>query len=116
MRKFIILMSCLMTLLGITHSARALSSNEAEDLADLTAVFIYLKYDCGYSQIPDREIERAIVYFAKSNKWDLSNYNTEKMTTLNKASYNDLKGIPLTSEFKCQSLARDSLGLFAYVK
>lgn len=60
MRKFI-LMSCLMTLLGITNSARALSTNEAEDLADLTAVFIYLKYDCGYSQIPDREIERAIV-------------------------------------------------------
>ncbi|AWS52689.1 MULTISPECIES: YacC family pilotin-like protein [Providencia] len=115
MRKFI-LMSCLMTLLGITNSARALSTNEAEDLADLTAVFIYLKYDCGYSQIPDREIERAIVYFAKSNKWDLSNYNAEKMTVLNKESYSDLKGIPLTTEFKCQSLARDSLGLFAYVK
>ncbi|QKJ51180.1 YacC family pilotin-like protein [Providencia rettgeri] len=115
MRKFI-LMSCLMTLLGITNSSRALSNNEAEDLADLTAVFIYLKYDCGYSQIPDREIERAIVYFAKSNKWDLSNYNSEKMTVLNKESYKDLKGIPLTTEFKCQSLARDSLSLFAYVK
>ena len=109
-------MSCLMTLLGITNSSRALSNNEAEDLADLTAVFIYLKYDCGYSQIPDREIERAIVYFAKSNKWDLSNYHSEKMTVLNKESYKDLKGIPLTTEFKCQSLARDSLGLFAYVK
>ncbi|WP_272659714.1 YacC family pilotin-like protein, partial [Providencia sp. PROV112] len=57
-----------------------------------------------------------IVYFAKSNKWDLSNYNAEKMTVLNKESYSDLKGIPLTTEFKCQSLARDSLGLFAYVK
>lgn len=51
-----------------------------------------------------------------SNKWDLSNYNAEKMTVLNKESYSDLKGIPLTTEFKCQSLARDSLGLFAYVK
>ena len=115
MRKFIV-MSCLMTLLGITQPARALSPNEAEDLADLTAVFIYLKYDCGYSQIPDREIERAIVYFANSNKWDLSNYNSAKMTALNKESYNDLKGIPLEQDFKCQSLARDSLGLFAYVK
>lgn len=115
MRKFIV-MSCLMTLLGITQPARALSPNEAEDLADLTAVFLYLKYDCGYSQIPDREIERAIVYFANSNKWDLSDYNSTKMTELNKESYNDLKGIPLEQDFKCQSLARDSLGLFAYVK
>ncbi|OAT49132.1 putative YacC family chaperone lipoprotein [Providencia heimbachae ATCC 35613] len=38
------------------------------------------------------------------------------MSALNKESYNDLKGIPLEREFKCQSLARDSLGLFAYVK
>ena len=115
MRKFIV-MSCLMTLLGITQSARALSTNEAEDLADLTAVFIYLKYDCGYTQIPDREIERAIVYLAKSNKWDLSDYNSTQMTEMNKESYADLKGIPLDRDFKCQSLARDSLGLFAYVK
>ncbi|MBP6122088.1 MULTISPECIES: YacC family pilotin-like protein [Providencia] len=115
MRKFIV-MSCLITLLGITHTARALTPNEAEDLADLTAVFIYLKYDCGYSQIPDREIERAIIYFANSNKWDLSDYNSTQMSALNKESYNDLKGIPLEREFKCQSLARDSLGLFAYVK
>ncbi len=115
MRKFIV-MSYLITLLGITHTAKALTSNEAEDLADLTAVFIYLKYDCGYSQIPDREIERAIIYFANSNKWDLSDYNSTKMSELNKESYNDLKGIPLEKEFKCQSLARDSLGLFAYVK
>ncbi|MTB66608.1 hypothetical protein GKR48_07185 [Providencia sp. wls1943] len=115
MQKFI-LMSCLMMLLGLTNTAKALSTNEAEDLADLTAVFIYLKYDCGYSQIPDREIERAIVYFAKSNKWDLGNYNSDKMSKLNKESYDDLKSIPLTQEFKCQSLARDSLGLFAYVK
>ena len=115
MRKFTVIFY-LITLLGITHSARALSTNEAEDLADLTAVFIYLKYDCGYSQIPDREIERAIVYFARSNKWDLGDYDSSKMTQLNKESYNDLKGIPLSQEFKCQSLARDSLGLFAYVK
>lgn len=115
MRKFTVIFY-IITLLGITHSARALPPNEAEDLADLTAVFIYLKYDCGYTQIPDREIERAIVYFARSNKWDLGDYDSHQMTVLNKESYNDLKGIPLPQEFKCQSLARDSLGLFAYVK
>ena len=115
MRKFI-LFSYILSLLGFTHVAKALSPNEAEDLADLTAVFVYLKYDCGYTQIPDREIERAIVYFANSNKWDLTNYNALMMTELNKASYSDLKGIPLSTDFKCQSLARDSLGLFAYVK
>lgn len=115
MRKFTLIFY-IITLLGVTHSARALSSSEAEDLADLTAVFIYLKYDCGYSQIPDREIERAIIYFARSNKWDLNDYDSKKMTQLNNESYRDLKSIPLPQDFKCRSLARDSLGLFAYVK
>ncbi|KLN96031.1 YacC family pilotin-like protein [Moellerella wisconsensis] len=112
----IILFSYIVSLLSFSGVAKALSPSEAEDLADLTAVFVYLKYDCGYSQIPDREIERAIIYFAQTNKWDLTNYNSLDMSKLNKESYTDLKGIPLSNEFKCQSLARDSLGLFAYVK
>lgn len=96
--------------------ASALSSNETENLADLTAVYIFLKHDCGYSQIPDREIERAILYFAQSNHWDLSNYDKPTMAKLNEERYDDLKKIPIPRKKKCRVLADDDLALFAYVK
>ncbi|WP_434527122.1 YacC family pilotin-like protein [Photorhabdus asymbiotica] len=115
MRKLPLLIYILV-LFGFSHPVKALTEDEAEDLADLTAVFIYLKYDCGYSQIPDREIKRAIIYFAQRNKWDLNNYNSQLMNTLNEESYQDLKGIYLSNAIKCHALARDSLSLFAYVK
>ncbi|PHM24545.1 YacC family pilotin-like protein [Xenorhabdus budapestensis] len=115
MQKFALL-TYILVLFGFTQPARALSENEAEDLADLTAVYIYLKYDCGYSQIPEREIRRTIVYFAQRNKWDLSNYDGQLMEKLNQLGYNDLKGINLPHEVKCHSLARRSLSLLAYVK
>ena len=34
-------------LFGFSSTSFALSESEAEDLADLTAVFVYLKNDCG---------------------------------------------------------------------
>ncbi|WP_340609545.1 YacC family pilotin-like protein [Xenorhabdus bharatensis] len=115
MRKFSLLTYALV-LFGFTQPVKALSESEAEDLADLTAVYIYLKYDCGYSQIPDREIRRTVVYFAQRNKWDLGNYDGQLMEELNQQGYNDLKGIDLPHEVKCRSLARRSLSLLAYVK
>ncbi|MDX7991594.1 YacC family pilotin-like protein [Xenorhabdus littoralis] len=115
MRK-ITLFTYILVLFGFAQPAKALSENEAEDLADLTAVYIFLKYDCGYTQIPDREIRRTIIYFAQRNKWDLSNYDSQLMEKLNQLGYNDLKGINLPHEVKCRSLARSSLSLLAYVK
>ncbi|OTA21942.1 bacterial chaperone lipo family protein [Xenorhabdus beddingii] len=112
----IALLTYILILFGFAQPAKALSESEAEDLADLTAVYIYLKYDCGYSQIPDREIRRTIIYFAQRQKWDLSNYDGQLMEELNQLSYNDLKGINLPYEVKCRSLARRSLSLLAYVK
>ena len=38
-------------LLGFSSTSFALSESEAEDLADLTAVFVYLKNDCGYQDL-----------------------------------------------------------------
>ncbi|PKH22760.1 hypothetical protein CIG19_12345 [Enterobacterales bacterium CwR94] len=94
----------------------ALSESEAEDLADLTAVFVYLKNDCGYEDLPDAQIRRALVFFAQQNRWDLTNYSTFNMKALGEESYKDLSGIAVTNDKKCKSLARDSLSLLAYVK
>ncbi|KMJ45877.1 YacC family pilotin-like protein [Xenorhabdus khoisanae] len=112
----IALLTYILVLFGFAQPAKALSESEAENLADLTAVYIYLKYDCGYSQIPDREIRRTIIYFAQRQNWDLSNYDGQLMEELNQLGYNDLKEINLPHEVKCRSLARRSLSLLAYVK
>ena len=46
----------LSVLLGASGTSFALDESQAEDMADLTAVFIYLKNDCGYQDIPDAQI------------------------------------------------------------
>lgn len=105
----------LLTLLGFSSASQAISESEAEDLADLTAVFIYLKNNCGYQDLPNAQIKRAIVYFAQQNRWDLSNYNTHDMKALGEESYHDLSGIAVPTPIKCKSLAKDTLSLLAYV-
>ncbi|PIJ49785.1 hypothetical protein BL250_10250 [Erwinia sp. OLTSP20] len=106
----------LLAILGFSTSSYALNESEAEDMADLTAVFVYLKNDCGYQYLPDNQIRRALVFFAQQNRWDLSNYNSFNMKALGEDSYHDLSGIAITNEMKCKKLARDSLSLLAYVK
>ncbi|WP_213672610.1 YacC family pilotin-like protein [Serratia marcescens] len=104
----------LLAMLGFSNASLALNESEAEDLADLTAVFIYLKNDCGYNDLPNAQIKRAIVYFAQQNRWDLSNYNSFNMKALGEDSYRDLSGIAIPTPKKCKSLARASLSLLAY--
>lgn len=104
----------LLSLLGFSSTSQALSESEAEDLADLTAVFVYLKNNCGYEQLPNTQIKRAIVFFAQQNRWDLSNYNSFNMQSMGEESYRDLSGIAVPKPTKCKSLARDSLSLLAY--
>lgn len=104
----------LLTLLGFSSASQALSESEAEDLADLTAVFVYLKNNCGYDQLPNAQIKRAIVFFAQQNRWDLANYNSFNMQAMGEDSYRDLSGIAVAKPTKCKSLARDSLSLLAY--
>ncbi|WP_279355063.1 YacC family pilotin-like protein [Serratia liquefaciens] len=108
------LLVLLLTMLGFSNASLALNESEAEDLADLTAVFIYLKNDCGYNDLPNAQIKRAIVYFAQQNRWDLTNYNSFNMKALGEDSYRDLSGIAIPTPNKCKSLARDSLSLLAY--
>ncbi|PVF10803.1 hypothetical protein DBO95_28205, partial [Yersinia pestis] len=100
------LVMLLLTLCGFSSASFALSESEAEDLADLTAVFVYLKNDCGYQELPNNEIKRAIVYFAQQNRWDLHNYDSFNMKALGEDSYRDLRGIALPTPVKCKSLAR----------
>lgn len=104
------------SLLAMSANSYALSENEAEDMADLTAVFVFLKNDCGYQNLPNGQIRRALVFFAQQNQWDLSNYDSWDMKTLGEQSYRDLSGIAIPVDKKCKSLARDSLSLLAYVK
>ena len=104
----------LLSLLGFSSASQALSESEAEDLADLTAVFVYLKNNCGYEQLPNTQIKRAIVFFAQQNRWDLSNYNSFNMQSMGEESYRDLSGIAVPKPTRCKSLARDSLSLLAY--
>jgi hypothetical protein len=112
--KKITLSLLVLTLLGFSSASQALSEPEAEDLADLTAVFVYLKNNCGYDQLPNTQIKRAIVYFAQQNHWDLGNYGAFNMQSMGEDSYRDLSGIQIATPTKCKSLARDSLGLLTY--
>lgn len=114
MMKKTTLLMVLLTMLGFSNASLALNESEAEDLADLTAVFVYLKNECGYNDLPNAQIKRAIVYFAQQNRWDLSNYNSFNMKALGEDSYRDLSGIAIPTPNKCKSLARDSLNLLAY--
>lgn len=104
------------SLLTLTSNSYALSESEAEDMADLTAVFVFLKNDCGYQNLPNTQIRRALVFFAQQNQWDLSNYDSFNMKALGEDSYRDLSGIKISTTKKCKALARDSLSLLAYVK
>jgi hypothetical protein len=114
MMKKTTLLMLLLSMLGFSNTSLALNESEAEDLADLTAVFVYLKNDCGYNDLPNSQIKRAIVYFAQQNRWDLTNYNSFNMKALGEDSYRDLSGIAIPTPNKCKSLARDSLSLLAY--
>ena len=104
------------SLLALSSNSYALNESEAEDMADLTAVFVFLKNDCGYQNLPNQQIRRALVFFAQQNQWDLSNYDTFNMKALGEDSYRDLSGIRIPTSKKCKALARDSLSLLAYVK
>ena len=106
----------LSSLLAISANSYALNESEAEDMADLTAVFVFLKNDCGYNNLPNGQIRRALVFFAQQNQWDLTNYDTWDMKSLGEESYRDLSGIGIPTAKKCKALARDSLSLLAYVK
>lgn len=106
----------LASLLAVSANSYALNESEAEDMADLTAVFVFLKNDCGYNNLPNGQIRRALVFFAQQNQWDLTNYDTWDMKSLGEESYRDLSGIGIPTAKKCKALARDSLSLLAYVK
>ena len=104
----------LLGLLSFTPASQALDDMQSEDLADLTAIFVFLKNDCGYNDLPNAQIKKAIVFFANRNGWDLSNYKTKKMKALGEDSYHDLSRISMPTATKCKYLARDSLSLLAY--
>lgn len=104
------------SLMALCANSYALTESEAEDMADLTAVFVFLKNDCGYQNLPNSQIRRALVFLPSKISGDLSNYDTFDMKSLGEDSYRDLSGIGIPVAKKCKALARDSLSLLAYVK
>ena len=104
------------SLLALSANSYALSESEAEYMSEFTEVFVFLKNDCGYQNLPNTQIRRALVFFAQQNQWDLSNYDSYNMKALGEDSYRDLSGINIPTAKKCKALARDSLSLLAYVK
>ena len=97
-----------------SSSATALTYTQAEDLADLTAIYLFLNKDCGYEQVSKQKIERAIFIFSRSQQWDVTNYSSLPMSQLNEDSYRDLKEIEVPHNKKCQLLANKSLSLLDY--
>lgn len=102
-------------LLSVSLTSQALNEIQSEYLADITAIFVFLKNDCGYKIYPNNQINNVIFLFANNNGWDLSNYNNKKMKTLSEESYRDLIHIKIPTGAKCRRLAQDSLGLLSYV-
>ncbi len=113
MKKTLFTLFLFKILWGLSTACQALTEAEAEDLADLTAVFVYLKNDCGYKELLNADIKQAIIVFAQQNHWDLRNYGHYDMKALGENSYHDLRGIAIPTTVKCQSLARDSFLLLA---
>ena len=61
------------SLLALSANSYALSESEAEDMADLTAVFVFLKNDCGYQNLPNTQIRRAPECAVQQDLLHLSN-------------------------------------------
>lgn len=103
------------SLMAVCANSYALSESEAEDMADLTAVFVFLKMTVDTRIC---QMGRFVAHwsFCPANQWDLSNYDTFNMKALGEDSYRDLSGIGIPTAKKCKALARDSLSLLAYVK
>lgn len=55
-------MLLLLGLLSFTSASQAIDDMQSEDLADLTAIFVFLKNDCGYNDLPNAQIKKAIVF------------------------------------------------------
>lgn len=101
----------------LLNQSYALTQQQAEDFADLAAVFVFLKQDCGYQQsLSNQNISRALLSYANHNRWQLDNYAIFDMNKLVDSRYLDLKGIPVQLSTKCQALAKDSMGLVAFAR
>ncbi|AWK14006.1 YacC family pilotin-like protein [Candidatus Fukatsuia symbiotica] len=114
--KKITLIALVLFFIGFSSITQALSQPEAEEFANLAAVFVYLQNECGYNNLPNADIKQALVYFAQQNRWDLSNYNSFNMSKLGNDSYHDLRGIAISRQKKCRFLARSSLVPLSHTK
>ncbi len=100
--------------LFFSSSAKALTYTQAEDLADLTAVYLFLNNDCGYEQISKQKIERALIIFHNLSSGMSPEYSMLPMSKLNEDSYQDLKKIYKLLITKMSTTSPKSLSLLNY--
>lgn len=105
----------LSVLLLAGNQCMALNEYQADKMADLTAIFVYLKNDCHFNDIPDRDLRHGLIIFAQKHNWDLANYKSMNMQQRGINSYLDLKQIALNKSKKCRLLAENTLGLLSYL-
>lgn len=106
---------CLTLLLLISANSYALGDVEADEMADLTAMFVFLKDSCGQKNLPDDQLREGLVRFANLRHWDLSNYNARTMQTRTLASYQDLRQLPVARSEKCRLIKVNVLGLLSMI-
>lgn len=80
------------SLMAMCANSYALSENEAEDMADLTAV-LFSEKRLWLPEFTQWANSSRTGLFAQQNQWDLSNYDSFDMKALGEDSYRDLSGI-----------------------
>lgn len=101
--------------LTFCSTGQALDQMQAEELAELTAILVYVKTQCGYEELPAPLVRQGLAFFAMKKGWNMDNYASFNMTQLNQENFNDLKHIPVDQKKKCKSLAPGALNLLAQV-
>lgn len=103
------------TLLLVSANSYAIGVVEADEMADLTAMYVYLKNNCGQTKLSDGQLREGLVRFANIRQWNLSNYNAYAMQTRTLASYQDLRKMPVAHLEKCRLIRVNVIGLLSLV-
>ena len=104
---------CLTLLLLVSANSYAIGDVEADEMADLTAMYVYLKDNCGEKNLQDGQLREGLVRFANIRHWDLFNYNSHAMQTRTLDSYQDLRKLPVSRLEKCRLIRVNVLGLLS---
>lgn len=104
------------SLMAMCANSYALSENEAEDMADLTAVFVFSEKRLWLPEFTQWANSSRTGLFCPAEPMGPQQLRQLRHEGAREDSYRDLSGIGIPTAKKCKALARDSLSLLAYVK